>query len=395
MTRLDVTVNGRVVSAEVEPRTHLADFLRETMLLTGTHLGCEHGVCGACTVLLNDEPVRSCLTYAALCDGARVCSVEGLEDDPVMLALRTAFSAEHALQCGYCTPGMLITARDIVLRLPHADDDRIRLELAGNLCRCTGYNGIVKAIRRVLDAGIAEPAGKRPALPPAASIVITPSVPAAALGGAGSSAAILTPPPVPAGPATIVRAGGTPGTNGLRETLRIAVSADAVWAAIQDPGFVAGCVPGARLTAIDGDRIAGEMLASLGPIQARFAGTATLVFDPATRRGRLEGEGRDAGGGTQLSGEAAFAVMPDGQDAALITIDITYALRGKLAQFSRGPVVAVFAAEFAGTVARNLEARLRGTDPPVAPVRLGGGRLVILALWNALGRWIKRWGAGG
>ena len=143
-------VNDVAVDAEVAPRTHLADFLREDLLLTGTHIGCEHGVCGACTILLDGEPVRSCITLAATCGGRDVKSIEGLEHDPVMSALRTAFSAEHALQCGYCTPGMLVTARDIVLRLPDADEDRIRLELAGNLCRCTGYNGIVRAIRLVL-----------------------------------------------------------------------------------------------------------------------------------------------------------------------------------------------------------------------------------------------------
>ena len=132
------------------PRTHLADFLREHLLLTGTHLGCEHGVCGACTVLIDDAPARSCIAFAAACEGAQVRTIEGLEHDPIMTTLRAAFTAEHALQCGYCTPGMLVTARDIVLRLPHADADRIRLELAGNLCRCTGYAGIVRAIARVL-----------------------------------------------------------------------------------------------------------------------------------------------------------------------------------------------------------------------------------------------------
>src|SRR5262245_19989671 len=151
MIKVDLTVNGRVVSAEVEARTSLADFVREHLLRTGTHLGCEHGICGACTVLLDGEPVRSCITLAGICGGHTVQTIEGLESDPVVTALRTAFTAEHALQCGYCTPGMLMTARDIVRRLPDADEARIRLELAGNLCRCTGYMGIVRAIRPVLD----------------------------------------------------------------------------------------------------------------------------------------------------------------------------------------------------------------------------------------------------
>ena len=145
-----MTVNGQRVEAQVEPRTHLADFLRESQGLTGTNLGCEHGVCGACTIEIDGAPARSCIAYAVACDGASVRTIEGFDDDPVMAQLREAFTAEHALQCGYCTPGMLVTARDIVTRLPRADEERIRKELSGNLCRCTGYMGIVRAIQRVL-----------------------------------------------------------------------------------------------------------------------------------------------------------------------------------------------------------------------------------------------------
>jgi len=145
-----MTVNGKPVSATLEPRVSLADYLREELRLTGTHLGCEHGVCGACTVLIDGAPGRSCIAYAVQCNGADVRTIEGLDDDPVMVQLRKAFTEEHALQCGYCTPGMLVTARDIILRLPDADEPRVRLELSGNLCRCTGYMGIVAAILRVL-----------------------------------------------------------------------------------------------------------------------------------------------------------------------------------------------------------------------------------------------------
>ena len=152
MTPVTLTVNGRPVGAVIEPRMHLADFLREQQGLTGTNLGCEHGVCGACTIEIDGVPARSCIAYAVACDGASVRTIEGFDDDPVMAQLREAFTAEHALQCGYCTPGMLVTARDIVIRLPGADEARIRRELSGNLCRCTGYMGIVRAIQRVLAA---------------------------------------------------------------------------------------------------------------------------------------------------------------------------------------------------------------------------------------------------
>jgi carbon-monoxide dehydrogenase small subunit len=148
---IELTINRATVTSTVEPRTNLADFLREQQMLCGTNIGCEQGVCGACTLMVDGVPVRSCITPAITCAGSNVQSIEGFDDDATMNELRTAFSAEHALQCGYCTPGMLMTARDIVTRLPDADDARVRLELSGNLCRCTGYVGIVRAIRRVLD----------------------------------------------------------------------------------------------------------------------------------------------------------------------------------------------------------------------------------------------------
>jgi carbon-monoxide dehydrogenase small subunit len=150
MKIVTLNVNGRSLSAGAEDRTHLADHLREQHGLTGTHIGCEHGVCGACTIELDGAPARSCITFAAACEGRQVRTIEGFDHDPLMAQLRSAFSAEHALQCGYCTPGMLVTAHDIVRRLPAADEPRVRKELAGNLCRCTGYQGIVRAILRVL-----------------------------------------------------------------------------------------------------------------------------------------------------------------------------------------------------------------------------------------------------
>jgi aerobic carbon-monoxide dehydrogenase small subunit len=363
MMRVALTVNGASVDAEVEPRTHLADFLRESLLLTGTHLGCEHGVCGACTVLLDGEPVRSCIAYAADCEGRDVRSIEGLDADPIAAALRAAFTAEHALQCGYCTPGMLVTARDIVLRLPEADDERIRLELAGNLCRCTGYVGIVRAIRRVLAA------------PP--EIVRRPQ---AAL---PAGRFVTTAEPVPAAAPTAPREPATPGGR-LTQTLRLNLPRDVVWRAVQDPSLVAGCVPGARILSHESGRIRGELLASLGPIRARFTGEALVTYDAAAYAGSLTGEGRDSATGTRLAGEATFRLTEDGPSASVIALTVAYALRGPLAQFGRGPIVQVFARELAETTGRNLEARLRG-EGILPAARLGGGALIVRAAW----RWVR------
>ena len=149
--RITLQVNGTPVTAEVEDRMTLADFLRDKLHLTGTHLGCEHGVCGACTVLLDDEPVRACITLAAAAEGRQVRTIEGFEDDRAMQVIRECFSEAHGLQCGYCTPGMVITVRDLIARGRCKDAAEIRAELAGNLCRCTGYAGIVKAAELARD----------------------------------------------------------------------------------------------------------------------------------------------------------------------------------------------------------------------------------------------------
>src|SRR4051812_42296503 len=149
--RIEIKVNGEAVSAEIEDRMTLGDFLRDKLNLTGTHLGCEHGVCGACTVLVDDEPVRACITLAAAAAGRRVRTIEGFADDPAMAVIRDCFSEAHGLQCGFCTPGMVITVRDMLERGRCADPAQIRTELAGNLCRCTGYAGIVKATELARD----------------------------------------------------------------------------------------------------------------------------------------------------------------------------------------------------------------------------------------------------
>jgi len=146
MTAIRLRINGAGVADDVLPRLSLADFLRERRNLTGTHLGCEHGICGACTILVDGEPARSCLMLAAACDEREITTIEGFSGDRVIDALRRNFHRHHALQCGYCTPAMLITARDLILRQRATSESEIRKGLAGNICRCTGYTNIVTAI---------------------------------------------------------------------------------------------------------------------------------------------------------------------------------------------------------------------------------------------------------
>ena len=238
---LSLNVNGLAVAAEIEPRRHLADFLRENLNLTGTHLGCEHGVCGACTLLVDGEPVRSCITFAGACSGADVTTIEGLDNDEIAIELRAAFNREHALQCGFCTPGMLVSARDLVLRLREPDERRIRLGLSGNLCRCTGYVGIVQAVRSVIAArrerGIT-------------AIVADPGRGLGPIGariGSGLAAGAPTPKSVTArvpAPAAKVAAAFTP-TDSFEQTFTIGRPPAEVFAAFGRIREIADCIPGA------------------------------------------------------------------------------------------------------------------------------------------------------
>ena len=151
-----LTVNGEEVAENVEPRTTLVDFLREKLGLTGSHIGCEHGVCGACTVLLDGVIVRGCLTLAVQCDARRVDTIEGLADSGSIADLQRAFATRNALQCGFCTPGMLLTAAKMLERQGVPSRETIRAELSGNYCRCTGYHAIVDAIESVARARAGE-----------------------------------------------------------------------------------------------------------------------------------------------------------------------------------------------------------------------------------------------
>jgi carbon-monoxide dehydrogenase small subunit len=353
---LRLTVNGQPQAAMVEPRQHLADFLRETLNLTGTHLGCEQGVCGACTVLIDGQPQRACIAYAIDCDGATVTTIEGFDADPTMAALREAFSAHHALQCGFCTPGMLVTARDIVLRLGEQPERRVREELSGNLCRCTGYVGIVAAV-------CATAAGRAPA-PSLAPLAPAPRVPAAPLAVAAPAA----PPPA------LGAAADQPSGPEIAERFTLAASPAEVWAALADPRRTATCLPGAEITAIEGEHVTGRMRLALGPIKVSFAGEGRLALDPAAMTGRLEGGGRDQGTGSTAAGTLRWQVRPQAAGSEVI-VGLSWRLTGTLAQFNRAGLTADLVRRLVGQFAANLGALLAagatGQAPPPPPRPLG------------------------
>jgi carbon-monoxide dehydrogenase small subunit len=150
---VEITVNGEVQTADAEPRTLLVHYLRDTLGLTGTHIGCDTSSCGACTVLLDGVPVKSCTLFAVQADGAEITTVEGLETTAGMHPVQAAFHEEHGLQCGFCTPGMMLTTVALLEDNPNPSDEEIRWALSGNVCRCTGYQNIVKAVHHAAAAG--------------------------------------------------------------------------------------------------------------------------------------------------------------------------------------------------------------------------------------------------
>jgi len=401
MRSLTLTVNDRPVTATAEPRTHLADFLRETLDLTGTHLGCEHGVCGACTLLLDGVPVRSCITYAVACHGAAVTTIEGLDDDEIANELRAAFSREHGLQCGYCTPGMLISARDVVLRFEEARETDIRVAMSGNLCRCTGYVGIIRAIEDVIASrrsrGIAPVAGAgRTTLGPAGCGHAPGAVegsahtalPAAPVGDVGADTAIAR--------TEEERLGAFIPQATFEQSFIVSHPRAEVWAFFADIREVAACLPGVALRGAPHDRsVAGKMRVKVGAILAEFHGTAEIDRDPSTYSGTIRGVGRDARSTSATRGTITYRLEP-GADlrSTQVRLSAGYTLTGPLVQFSRSRLVADIADSLTRTFAQNLEARLAAADrfaPFSAPAsELNAARLIFSALAQRLKAWLGR-----
>jgi carbon-monoxide dehydrogenase small subunit len=374
---LNLHVNGARVQALAEPRQSLADFLREQCQLTGTHVSCEQGVCGACTVLVDGQPVRSCITLGVACEGRSVQTIEGLDEDATMERLRQAFNREHALQCGFCTPGMLISARDIVTRLPGIDETRLRHELAGNLCRCTGYVGIVRAVASNLGEAASLGAFGTPAqaLPAAGAFAAFEPVDVGAPEGAARNDA--APPAASAWQAA-------PGAAQIEESILVqGCDAQRLWQLLEDTKAAAACIPGARIDHFDGRELTGRVRIAFGPIKADFAGTATVERDNAARQAVILGTGTDALSRTSARARITYRVNIDGArpEAARLVIGMDYSVQGPLAQFSRSELVRSLVHQLVRDFGRNLERMVAGGPMTQAPA---AGLNAFALLW----RWL-------
>lgn len=377
MPTIDIalSVNGQQIRRRAEPRTQLLELLREDLNLTGTHVGCEQGVCGACTVIVDGKPQRSCISFAGDADGATVVTIEGFDDDALMNELRMAFTKHHGLQCGFCTPGMLITARDIIMRLGAISPDRIREELSGNLCRCTGYVGIVEAIHEVSI-------GKQP-IPSAVTAptpTIIPEAPRTAIGQENVS---------PSGSArqneAVTAKPSQQGWTSIEQRLRISSPPAQVWEKLIDLQQVASCLPGAEITSVDGSRIEGRMVMALGPMKVAFKGEGHVDLDAASHQGRMTGRGRDTGSGSAAEGEVKWHVLPDDNPvgaSALLLVTLSWRLSGRLAQFNRAGLVQDVVQRLASDFTANLENSIKGE-----PVLLD--RVRPIGLWSLIWTIIK------
>jgi carbon-monoxide dehydrogenase small subunit len=368
-----MTVNGVPAAIALPPRVTLADALRDQLGLTGTHVGCEHGVCGMCTVLADGEAVRSCLLLAVQADGAQIVTVEGLGRPRELHPLQASFGRNHALQCGFCTPGFLLSSYDLLTSKPGVTDEELPAELSGVICRCTGYRNILAAVAEVRDAypdGVPPPGNcghRAPAGRPAAAV--QPQAP--------EQAGQVT---LPAGDPTVT----------VQAETDIAVPAARVWEVFADTRLLARCLPGAELTGeLGGNRYAGRARVSAGPVKLTFAGLAAIVeFNPGAARMRVLAQGQDASG----AGTQAEIVLRTQASAAGTTLhaDARLYLTGRIAQFGRGLAGDVSRAMFAQFAAAVAEAAVSGEAPSGRPPEPSAAGLLFASLAARIRRITRR-----
>ncbi|QYN19886.1 2Fe-2S iron-sulfur cluster-binding protein [Amycolatopsis sp. DSM 110486] len=352
-----MTVNGTEVSLSLPARVTLADALRDHLGLTGTHLGCEHGVCGMCTVLVDGSAARACLLFACQLDGADIVTVEGLGRPDDLHPLQEAFGSHHALQCGFCTPGFLLSSYDLLAHKPDVAEEDLPVELSGVLCRCTGYRNILSAVSEVAGAhrdGIPEPRN-------CGHHVLMGHT--AAKPGAKSA-------PEPVGVEEIELPQGDP-TFTVEVTQELTASPEKTWAVLDDIDLVAACLPGAEITEhLGDDRYRGQARVSVGPIRLSFAGLAQVTErDAEAHRLRVIGQGEDVGGG-RTQAVILLVAEETGAGTRLRATAQVY-LTGRIAQFGRalaGDVSRRMFEQFAAAVEETAVSGVRTTarKPPGA-----------------------------
>jgi aerobic-type carbon monoxide dehydrogenase small subunit (CoxS/CutS family)/carbon monoxide dehydrogenase subunit G len=323
-----LTVNGSEVTVSLPARVTLSDALRDHLGLTGTHVGCEHGICGMCTVLVDGEAARSCLLFAVQLDGAEITTVEGLGRQDDLHPLQESFGRHHALQCGFCTPGFLMSSYDLLSHEPDVRREDLPAELSGVLCRCTGYRNIVDAVDEVADAhrdGLPGPinCGKR---------ALVGRSPAGSSGSGASAVEALESREADGHPEQISLPSGQP-TIDIDVTSRLEAGPAQVARVFGDVRLLARCLPGAELTdELGDDWYRGRARIALGPVRLSFQGTAHIV-EQSDERIVMRAQGRDSGGGGAQAGIVMIASPAD--EGTLLHAQADVFLTGRIAGFGR------------------------------------------------------------
>jgi aerobic-type carbon monoxide dehydrogenase small subunit (CoxS/CutS family)/carbon monoxide dehydrogenase subunit G len=375
-----MTVNGSEVTVRVPPRVHLADALREELGLTGTHLGCEHGVCGMCTVLVDGAAARACLLFAVQCEGAEIVTVEGLGSQDDQHPLQRAFSAHHGLQCGFCTPGMLMSSYDLLADGTPVPPEELPVEMSGVLCRCTGYRGILAA---VADVAAEHPDGVPPPRNCRARTLVGRGGPAAPAGAVEQA-----PPPAPV---EVRLPSGAPSAT-VEVRTQLGVPVEKAWEVLDDFQRLAACLPGAELVEVLGDdRYRGRATVALGPVKLAFDGLAQVV-EREGHRMRVLAQGADTGGSTTQA-DIRLRAEPTDAGGTVLQADAALFLSGRIAQFGRalaGDVSRRMFEQFARAVEENARTGRAPAGPVRPPSALGLLAGVVAARLRSVLRRIRR-----
>jgi len=359
LVEVSFTVNGTDTTLRLPARVTLSDALRDNLGLTGTHVGCEHGVCGMCTVLVDGQAARACLLFAVQADGAEITTVEGLGKPDDLHPLQRSFGRNHALQCGFCTPGFLMSSYDLLTSKPDVRSEELPEELSGVICRCTGYRNIVTAVRETRD--------EFPDGIPAPGNCGTRALAGRAAGRIGGDAPESEAADEPVA-TEIVLPDGAP-TIAVEISTEVGVDESRVWTVFDDIGLLARCLPGAELTGELGENTyAGRARVSVGPVKLAFKGIARILeHDRDTGRMRVLAQGQDTGG-AQTQADIVLRTEAAGEGTVLHA-DAKVYLTGRIAQFGRalaGDISRRMFEQFAAAVA---EAATSGEAPqgPVKP----------------------------
>ncbi|GAB3279808.1 2Fe-2S iron-sulfur cluster-binding protein [Sinomonas notoginsengisoli] len=373
MVPVEFTVNGTPVALHIPARMTLSDALRDNLGLTGTHIGCEHGVCGMCTVLIDGEASRSCLLFACQVDGAEITTVEGLGRPDDLHPLQEAFGRHHALQCGFCTPGFLMSTYDLLDHDPEVPTDELSAELSGVICRCTGYRNIVEAVQDVAEAhrgGLPGPKNcgrQRTLVGRAAAGSTAPGREETEQGPSEGRQAVPERIQLPSGEPTI----------SVEVTSQLQSPPGDVARVFEDVRLLARCLPGAELTEELGeDWYRGRARVALGPIKLSFDGFAHLLEHQADRI-HLLGQAKDTSGG-RAQADIRLLAVPDGTGTRLQAQARVY-LVGRIAGFGRSLAADVSRRMF-GEFAAAVDQAARGQEPESNPKAPSALRILMDAL---------------